>query len=70
MAAPIHSDARTGFATAEESRRRFDELCRNHMRLSSQEFLVKWDAGDFEGADWDAVPGLRTVAMALPMVRS
>ncbi|PAY24657.1 hypothetical protein CEY15_02350 [Dietzia natronolimnaea] len=70
MAAPIHMEAHVSFATADESRVRFDELCRNHMRMSTDDFLALWDAGEFDGADWDAVPGLRAVAMALPMVRS
>lgn len=70
MAAPIHMEAHVSYATPDESRVRFDELCQNHMRLSSSDFLAKWDAGDFEGADWDEIPGLRAVAMALPMVRS
>lgn len=70
MAAPLHLEAHISYATPDESRVRFDELCQNHMRLSSDEFLTKWDAGEFADADWDEVPGLRTVAMALPMVRS
>ena len=70
MATPIHMEAHVSYATPAESRVRFDELCQNHMRLTSSEFLQKWDAGEFDGADWDEVPGLRAVAMALPMVRS
>lgn len=70
MATPMHMEAHVSYATPTESRVRFDELCQNHMRLTSSEFLQKWDAGEFDGADWDEVPGLRAVAMALPMVRS
>jgi hypothetical protein len=47
----------------------FDRIARKNMGISGREFLQRWDAGEFEGVDWDSVDGLRTVAMALPLAR-
>lgn len=47
----------------------FDRIARKNLNVSGAEFLQSWDAGEFEHADWDAVPGLRAVAMALPLAR-
>lgn len=47
----------------------FDRIARKNMGISGAEFLRRWDAGDFEGVDWDDVDGLRAVAMALPLAR-
>ncbi|ASL17285.1 MULTISPECIES: hypothetical protein [Mycobacterium avium complex (MAC)] len=47
----------------------FDRIARKNMGISGREFLRRWDAGEFEGVDWDSVEGLRAVAMALPLAR-
>jgi hypothetical protein len=47
----------------------FDRIARKNMGISGAEFLRRWDAGEFEGVDWDAVEGLEAVAMALPLAR-
>ena len=47
----------------------FDRIARRNMDLSGSEFLARWDSGAFEGVDWDSVPGLAEVAMALPFAR-
>lgn len=47
----------------------FDQIARKNLNMSGQEFLRRWDAGEFRDADWDAVPGLLAVAMALPLAR-
>lgn len=47
----------------------FDRIARKNMGISGDEFLRQWDAGDFEGVDWDSIEGLRAVAMAVPLAR-
>ncbi|MDD4866491.1 MAG: hypothetical protein PHQ28_05005 [Mycobacterium sp.] len=60
-----------GMATmsADEYDELFDRITQKNMGITGREFLRRWDAGAFEGADWDSVPGLRAVAMALPLAR-
>ncbi|WKG03070.1 hypothetical protein [Mycolicibacterium sp. HK-90] len=47
----------------------FDRIARTNMGVSGAEFLARWDAGEFDGVDWDSVEGLRAVAMAIPLAR-
>jgi hypothetical protein len=47
----------------------FDQIARKNMGISGTEFLRRWDAGEFEGKNWDDVPGLAEVATALPFAR-
>lgn len=47
----------------------FEQVCRKEMGIGSAEFLRRWDAGEFEGVDFDAVPGLVGVWMSMPLVR-
>jgi len=47
----------------------FDQIARKNMGMSGTDFLRRWDAGEYEGQDWDAVPGLAEVATALPFAR-
>lgn len=47
----------------------FDKISRKNMGISGAEFLRRWDSGEFEGVDWDDVPGLAEVATALPFAR-
>lgn len=47
----------------------FDQMARKNMGISGTEFLTRWDRGDYIGIDWDEVPGLPEVAMALPFAR-
>lgn len=47
----------------------FDQIARQNMGISGTEFLARWDSGEFDGVDWDDVPGLTEVAMALPFAR-
>ncbi|MFF3179779.1 hypothetical protein ACFYVD_08005 [Rhodococcus pyridinivorans] len=54
---------------AEASADLFDRIARRNMQISGDEFLARWDAGDFEDMDWDEIPGLVDVAMALPLAR-
>lgn len=47
----------------------FDRIARKNMGISGADFLRRWNAGEYDGVDWDSVPGLRAVAMALPLAR-
>jgi hypothetical protein len=47
----------------------FDKIAMQHMHMSGEEFLKRWDAGEYEGRDWDSIPGLAEVAMVLPFAR-
>lgn len=49
--------------------RAFDELARREMGISGDEFLARWDAGEWSDRDFDDVPGLVDVWMGLPLVR-
>jgi hypothetical protein len=55
--------------SADEYDDMFDRIARKNMGISGAEFLRRWDAGEFEGTDWDSIDGLRAVAMALPLAR-
>ncbi len=37
--------------------------------MSGEEFLKRWDAGEYANTDWDRHPGLPEVAMLLPFAR-
>lgn len=52
----------------EEGRRMFDERCRARLGISGDEFLRKWDAGEY-GPDPDDHPGVMGLYMLLPFVR-
>ncbi|WP_454791692.1 hypothetical protein [Mycolicibacterium lutetiense] len=64
-------DTANGVVTMSESEYDdlFDRIARTNMGISGTEFLARWDAGEFEGIDWDSIEGLRAVAMALPLAR-
>jgi hypothetical protein len=47
----------------------FDAIVRREMNMSGEEFLHRWDAGEYRDVDMDAVPGLVDVWTALPLVR-
>lgn len=53
----------------EEAQALFDRICRREMGISSEVFLRRWDAGEYDKADVDSVAGLADVAMALPLIR-
>ena len=44
----------------------FDRTAQACMGMSGADFLRAWDAGKFDGVNWDDVPGLAEVAIALP----
>ncbi|MFD0199598.1 MULTISPECIES: hypothetical protein [Saccharothrix] len=47
----------------------FDRVTRRHMGISAEEFLARWDAGEWTDADLDDVDGLVEVWAYLPAVR-
>jgi hypothetical protein len=53
--------------TPEEGRAIFDAAARRHLRMSGDEFLQRWDAGEF--ADDPDRPEVIEVAMMIPLVR-
>jgi len=62
-------DVEVEHLTAAESASAFDALARREMGISGEEFLRRWDAGEWYGVDPDDVPGLVDVSMALVLVR-
>jgi hypothetical protein len=53
-------------ATPEEGRAMLDRAAREVLSISGEEFLVRWDAGDYEGSD---DPAITRVAMLIPFAR-
>lgn len=69
MSTEMHTAHGVVTMSAEEYDDMFDRIARKNMGISGAEFLRRWDAGEYEGVDWDSVKGLRAVAMALPLAR-
>jgi hypothetical protein len=55
--------------TEEEAVAAFNTLAQREMGISGQEFLRRWDAGEWVDVDLDSVRGLVDVSMGLPLVR-
>ena len=53
-------------ATPEEGRALLDRAAREVLGISGDEFLAKWDAGDYEDSD---DPAITRVAMLIPFAR-
>jgi hypothetical protein len=53
--------------SVEEGRAVFDAAARRHLGMSGDEFLRRWDAGEF--ADDPDRPEVIEVAMMVPLVR-
>jgi hypothetical protein len=55
----------------EEGRRLFDRQARRYLGISGEEFLEKWDAGNYGDPDdrTKNPPGVMQLAMLLPFVR-
>jgi hypothetical protein len=56
------------FMTDSEAWDIFDRTARRRLGMTGEEFLAKWDAGEFP--DPDEQDGVMTVAMLIPLVRS
>jgi len=55
--------------STEDAAAAFDRLAQREMGITGEEFLRRWDSGEWDGIDPDHVPGLVDVSMALPLVR-
>lgn len=53
-------------ATPEEGRRILDNAAREALHVTGEEFLARWDRGEFDDSDDPAVTG---VAMLIPFAR-
>lgn len=61
------ADVRAREVSPEEGRAIFDEAARRYLGISGEEFLRRWDAGEYRGeADR---PGVLDVAMLIPFGR-
>lgn len=69
MASHAATEVQVSELSEQEADELFDRICRREMGIRAAEFLSRWDAGEFEGVNVDAVPGLTDVVMALPLVR-
>lgn len=54
--------------TDEQSWALFDRAARHYLDISGEEFLGRWESGHYK--DPDAEPGVMSVVMLLPFVRS
>lgn len=59
-------EARVEELTIVEARQAFDQLVRRRLGISGEEFLRRWDAGDY--SDDPDRPGLMETVLALPFV--
>ncbi len=50
----------------DEARKAFDAEARLYLGMSGEEFIAKWDAGEFQDPDQ---PNIIHVALLLPLVR-
>ena len=53
--------------TEKEAREEFDAQARRRLGISGEEFLRRWDAGEYPDPDGD--PDVIWMAMLLPLVR-
>ena len=67
---PDEYEPRWRILTPEEGRAYFDEVCRNRLGISGDEFLRRWDAGEYrDSPDTPESSGIRSVAMLIPLAR-
>lgn len=66
----VRPDVTLQWATREEGRRLFDAQARKLMHMSGDEFLRRWDAGEFAAiADDPDHPEIMRLAMLIPFGR-
>jgi hypothetical protein len=67
---PDEDEPRWRILTMEEGRAYFDEASRNLLGISGEEFLRRWDAGEYRDApDTPESSGIRSMAMLIPLAR-
>lgn len=66
-----HTDGNVRELSREEGWELFDRQARRYLDMSGEEFLKKWDAGEFGDPDdrTKNPPGVMKMAMLLPFVR-
>jgi len=69
MAHDATCDVDVTYLSEAASAEAFDRMAQREMGISGEEFLRRWDAGEWADMDPDEVPGLVDVSMALPLVR-
>ena len=57
------------YLTPDEGRKLFDRRVRQDLNMSGQEFLEKWDAGEFGDPENPYRPELMRVVMLLPFAQ-
>lgn len=50
----------------DESEELFDAIARKNMQLTGDEFIKHWNNGEYDGLNFDDVPGLTKTVVALP----
>ena len=63
----VQSESTIHERTPEESRELFDRMARDYLNMSGDEFLRRWDAGEY--AEGRQEPRVETMAILLPLVR-
>lgn len=70
MATTTATENRIRWLDDDEARAHFDEQARRFMTMSGEEFLRRWDAGEYRGIADDADhPEIMPLAMLIPFVR-
>lgn len=69
--ATAQKDGQPRELSREESRELFDRQAERYLGISGEEFLKRWDAGEYGDPDDRSVnpPGVMRLAMLLPFVR-
>lgn len=62
-----YQDETVGIFSEEEAAALFERLCQRYMGMSGDEFIRRWDAGEY--SDDPDRPGVMDAAMLLPLVR-
>lgn len=62
-------DVEVGEMSEQDAAGVFDEIARRELSISGQEFLDRWDAGEYRSIDRDDVDGLSEVVAAMSLVR-
>ncbi|MGH3614386.1 MAG: hypothetical protein ACRDRK_17715, partial [Pseudonocardia sp.] len=62
-------DVEVGEMSEQDAAEVFDGIARRELGISGQEFLDRWDAGEYESTDRDDIDGLSEVVSAMSLVR-
>jgi hypothetical protein len=62
-------DVEVGEMSEQDAAEVFDGIARRKLGISGQEFLDRWDAGEYRSCDRDDLDGLSEVIAAMSLVR-